>query len=70
MENTIRLSIEGMHCDACVRRVSNALAGVEGVRVDSVQVGSVTVATDPARVSPEQVAAAVDRIGFTAHVDR
>lgn len=70
MENTIRLSIEGMHCDACVRRVSNALAGVEGVRVDSVQVGSATVATDPARVSPEQVAAAVDRIGFTAHVDR
>jgi copper chaperone len=70
MENIIRFSIEGMHCDGCVRRVTNALAAVEGVRVDSVQVGSATVAADPARVSPKQIAAAVDRIGFTAHVSR
>jgi copper chaperone CopZ len=70
MEKIIQMSIEGMHCDGCVRRVTNALSAVDGVRVDSVEVGSATVATDPARVSPEQVAAAVDRIGFTAHVER
>ncbi len=70
MENVIRLSIEGMHCDGCVRRVTNALAAVEGVRVDAVEVGSATVAADPTRVSPEQIVAAVDRIGFTAHVNR
>ena len=70
MENTITLSIDGMHCDGCVRRVTNALNAIECVRVDSVQVGSATVAADPARVSPEQVEAAVNRIGFTAHAAR
>lgn len=70
MENAIQLSIEGMHCEACVRRVANALAAVEGVRVDSVEVGSATVLADPARVTPQQIAAAVDRIGFRAQVKR
>jgi len=37
MRNKAKLSIEGMHCDACVRRVTNALNGVEGVRVESVE---------------------------------
>jgi copper chaperone len=69
MENRVKLSIEGMHCEGCVRRVTNALAAIEGVRVDSVQVGSATVAADLERVAPEQIAAAVDRIGFTAHVN-
>jgi copper chaperone len=69
MENNIRLSIEGMHCGACVRRVTNALSEVEGVSVDSVEVGSAKVGFDPAAVSPEQIAAAVDRIGFKAQIE-
>jgi copper chaperone len=68
MENIIKLSIDGMHCDGCVRRVTNALAAVEGVRVESVQVGAATVTADPARVAPEQIKTAVDRLGFTAHL--
>lgn len=70
MENKIKLSIEGMHCGACVRRVTNALSAVNGVRVDSVEVGSADVSFDHATVAPEQIAAAVDSIGFTAHVER
>lgn len=70
MENKIKLSIEGMHCEACVRRVTTALSGVEGVRVDAVEVGAADVTFDTATVAPEQIAAAVDRIGFTAHVER
>jgi copper chaperone CopZ len=70
MENKAQLSIEGMHCDACARRVTNALNGVEGVRVESVEVGSANVAFDAATVALEQIAAAVDRIGFTAHIER
>jgi copper chaperone len=70
MENRISLSIEGMHCEACVRRVTNALNSVEGVRADSVKVGSANVTFNPETVKPEQIAAAVDRIGFTAHVER
>ncbi|MGA7342842.1 MAG: heavy-metal-associated domain-containing protein [Terracidiphilus sp.] len=70
MENIIQLSIEGMHCEGCVRRVTGALAALEGVRVSSVEVGSATVAADPARVSLEQIAAALDRVGFTARAER
>ena len=69
MESTIRLSIEGMHCGACARRVTNALAGVEGVRVDSVEVGAAQVQFDAAKTTAEAITAAVDRIGFTARVN-
>ena len=40
MQDTLELSIEGMHCGACVRRVTNALQTVPGVQVNSVEVGS------------------------------
>lgn len=69
MDNTVKLGIEGMHCDACVRRVTNALAGVDGVKVEAVSVGSAKVAFDAAKTTPGQIVAAVDRIGFTAHVE-
>ncbi len=70
MANDLQLSIEGMHCEACVRRVTNALAAVKGVRVGAVKVGSAKVEFDPASASPEEIAAAVDRIGFTAQLER
>ena len=69
MPDIVKLSIEGMHCDGCVRRVTNALSAVEGASVESVKVGSAAVAIDPSRTSPEQVANAVNRIGFTAHIE-
>jgi copper chaperone CopZ len=65
-EKTIRLQIEGMRCEGCVRRVTQALGAVAGIRVKSVNVGSAAVAIDPARVTPEQVTASVNGIGFTA----
>ena len=34
------LRIDGMHCGSCVRRVSQALASTEGVRVNEVLVGA------------------------------
>ena len=63
---SLTLSIEGMHCGACVRRVTNALSGVAGVTVENVDVGSANVAYDPAATSPAEIAAAVNLIGFTA----
>ena len=70
MAKDLRLSIQGMHCEACVRRVRNALTGVKGVHVDSVKVGSARVEFDPAAATPDEIAAAVDRIGFKAQVER
>jgi copper chaperone len=66
MENTLNLAIEGMHCGACVRRVTSALQGVEGVRVNSVEVGSAKVIFDAAETSVQDITAALDRNGFPA----
>ncbi|MBV8436885.1 MAG: heavy-metal-associated domain-containing protein [Silvibacterium sp.] len=69
MATDLRLSIEGMHCEACVRRVTNALAGVKGVRVDSVKLGSAKVEFEPGTATPEEIAGAVDRIGFKVQIE-
>jgi copper chaperone CopZ len=68
MENTLNLAIEGMHCGACVRRVTSALQDVEGVTVKSVEVGSAQIAFDAAETSAQDITAALDRNGFPARV--
>jgi copper chaperone len=70
MQNTLRLSIEGMHCGGCVNRVTSALRGVKGVEVDSVAVGSAQMTFHPEHTSAEEIAAAVNHIGFSAHVEK
>jgi copper chaperone len=67
MKQIAKLSIEGMHCGACVMRVKNALAAVAGVEVEGVEVGAATVALD-ASVPAGTVLAAVEAIGFPARV--
>jgi copper chaperone len=60
----VKLAIEGMHCEACVRRVQKAIEKVEGVQVGAVEVGSATV-----EVRPEQeqaVLEAVRKAGYPA----
>jgi copper chaperone CopZ len=66
MEMRVKLKIEGMHCEGCARRVTQALNALGGVQVEAVEVGSACVVLDPARTSPERVAAAVNDIGFKA----
>ncbi|HEV2709587.1 MAG TPA: heavy-metal-associated domain-containing protein [Edaphobacter sp.] len=73
MENTLKLSIEGMHCGACVNRVTSALKSIEAVEVGAVEVGAVEVGSasvkfDSAKVSVKAITTAVDRIGFPAHI--
>lgn len=66
MTSTLKLTIDGMHCGACVRRVTTALESVDGVTVASVQVGSAEVLVDAAKTSSEEVVSSLDRIGFRA----
>lgn len=68
MQDTLKLSIEGMHCGACVHRVTNALLTVPGVELNSVEVGSAQLQFNPDEATPEQIAAAVNGIGFTAQI--
>jgi copper chaperone len=64
MSNTIQLTIEGMHCGSCVRRVTAALTNVEGVRADQVVIGSATVEYDSQRINPDEIVKAIENIGF------
>lgn len=69
MNNTLNLAIEGMHCGACVRRVTSALQGVDGVQVSSVEIGLAKVTFDAEKTTAKEISAAVDRIGFTTRVE-
>jgi copper chaperone len=68
MENTLNLAIEGMHCGACVRRVTSALQSVEGVTVKSVELGSAEIVFDAAETSAQDITAELNRNGVPARV--
>lgn len=64
----IVLPVEGLSCVACVARVKKALSampGVSGVAVD-LAARSVRIGFDSSRVSAEQIATAVERLGYKA----
>jgi len=65
MSRILKLSIEGMHCGGCVTRLTNTLKKLEGVEVRAAEVGAAEVAYDEQRVSKEDIAAAVEKIGFS-----
>lgn len=58
----MKLAIEGMHCDACVRRVEKAIARVEGAQVERVEIGAVVVGVDSTR--EQAVVDAVRKAGY------
>lgn len=62
----LRLDIDGMSCDHCVRAVRSALEGVDGAEVEQVAIGSATVRYDPARTSPDAITSAVGDEGYEA----
>jgi copper chaperone CopZ len=63
------LKIDGMHCGACVRRVTQALAAVERVTVNEVSIGAARLAStfDPAPV--DLAIAALAKAGFAARLE-
>ena len=58
--------IEGMHCGACVQRVTRALNQVPGTQVDEVRVGAARLRTDAG--APDAHLAAIHKAGFEAHL--
>lgn len=63
-----QLTIEGMHCNACVRRVQMTLDKVEGLQVKQVAIGSAEVeAVDGSGEGPLAAAlAALEKAGYPA----
>lgn len=64
----LTLSITGMHCAGCVRRVETSLKSVEGVHDAVVNLATerATVTYDRRRVSPEDLISTVTRLGYGA----
>lgn len=60
----MKVAIEGMHCQACVRRVQNAIISVEGAKAPQVEIGSADVSVDPKR--EELVLDAIRKAGYEA----
>ena len=59
----IVLNIEGMHCGACVKRVTQALERTPGAEVVEVRVGAARIQAD----DPAPAIAALAKAGYTAH---
>jgi Cu+-exporting ATPase len=62
------LALEGMTCASCAARIERTLNKVEGVEATvnyATETASVTF--DPSVVAPDQLTAAVERIGYRAH---
>lgn len=57
------LHIDGMHCGACVRRVTQALERVPGAEVVEVRIGAARVKME----DPGQAVAVLAKAGYTAH---
>jgi len=64
-----QLKIEGMHCGACVRRVSQALVATDGVVVDEVTVGSARLHSQGEPAPVEAAITALAQAGYTARLE-
>ena len=62
------LSISGMHCAACARRVETALSAMEGVSSAVVNLATerATVTHDPKKVRADTLVKAVSNLGYSA----
>ncbi len=60
------ISISGMHCDACVTTINNALSGLEGVEGTkvSLEYEQAKVKFDPSKVSTDAFKAAIEDKGY------
>lgn len=59
----VTLRIGNMHCDGCVRRVSQALGNLKGVQVGEVRVGAARVQA-PEDLPDEALVGALDKMGY------
>ena len=64
----LKLTIEGMHCDGCVTRVTKGLSKMAGVKAWKVEVGSADVQYDSELVEPASIVDVIEKMGFVPRV--
>jgi copper chaperone len=62
----LKLTIEGMSCEHCVRAVKSRLTATAGVTVEDVAVGSATLRYDPTKTNIEEIEEVIADEGYTA----
>ena len=70
MSNSLTLRIDGMHCGACVRRVTQALQKVEGAEVQEVRIGAARVQVEDAAATESALLASISKAGYSAYVEQ
>ena len=65
-KETVKLAIEGMHCEKCVARVTEALEGAEGVTGAVVSLEENSAVVEGHGFDPDTLVAAVQEAGFGA----
>jgi copper chaperone CopZ len=63
------LRIDGMHCGSCIRRVSQALASAEGVKVQEVRLGAARLAFAEGPAPVDLAIAALAKAGYSARLE-
>ncbi len=61
---TEELKIEGMSCGHCVMSVRKELERLQGVRVESVEIGKARLHYDESRISRQDLERAVSEAGY------
>ena len=64
----LKLTIEGMSCEHCVRAVKSRLTKTPGVTVEDVEIGSATLQYDPAKIKVDEIEEVIADEGYTAFV--
>jgi len=65
----INLRIDGMHCGACIRRVTQSLQTVPGAEVEEVRLGAARVKLSAA-VGAQDLIARLSKAGFAAQEEK
>lgn len=63
-QQTETLKIAGMSCGHCVSSVTKALTETEGVKVESVEIGTAKITYDTDKTPRKKLVEALEDIGF------
>lgn len=64
------LQIEGMHCGSCIRRVEQALASAEGLKVKEVRLGAARLSAPVGNSPIDTAIAALAKAGYSARLEQ
>lgn len=63
----VSLSIEGMHCEACVNAITESVTSIDGVKTITIRLEEGLATVDAVESVPEtEITEAIEKLGYTA----